>query len=930
METPVLQTKLYIPQPRPELVPRPNLIERLNDGLHRKLTLISAPAGFGKTTLVSNWIYETANRSSANRVAWVSLDEADNDPTRFLTYLIAALQTAQPDMGKTLFTVLQSPQPPPIEHLLTDLINQLAALPGRVILALDDYHLIDNRAVHLALTFLLGHLPPRLHLIILTRSDPPLPLARFRGRGELSELREPDLRFTLDETKAFLNQVMGLDLTPKAVATLERRTEGWAVGLQLAALALQGRADKADFIAAFAGDHRYIIDYLTDEVFEQQPRVVQTFLLQTSILERLSSALCDAVLEIEDWKLKISSEGGQSPLANIQSPSQKMLEYLAQNNLFITPLDDRRQWYRYHHLFADLLRYRLKQTYPAQVPELHRHAAAWYAAHDSIEEALHHTLATDDFNRAADLIEPITSPMIGRGEAKTVQDWIEALPETLLKERPRLCITLAWVFNLNNSGAAIEPLLQDAERALDTGRYDEATVAELRGHAAALRGYTALQQNNPPQALQHMAEAMAWLPEEDMYLRSIVSFTQGVTFKRGGIWESAAETLKQAEAYGRASGNLSIAIGSCIHLIEMLITQGKLQQAAKSCQEAIELYLPFQQENPLPNLGFVYTKLGEILYEWNDLEAAGENLEQGLALGSRIIAAWSWERDGLVYLSRLRQALGELEAAQTLVEQALNVNEHMQDLFDKIDMTFEQARLRLAQQNLAPAMRWARQYQSVSEGRHEHADMMLARVLLAHGDVDQSQKILKSVGNAAESAGRMNRQIEALVLQALAYQAASDSPQALAALAQALSLAEPEGYVRTFVDEGPPMAALLTKLLSQPDHLEDKRSLFSANYVNQLLAAFPDFEPLTHKSKIQNPRLVLSEAEGAKIIEPLNEREMEVLHLLAAGLKTPEIAAELVLAPSTIKWYLRNIYSKLGVHRRSEALAQAKTLDLLK
>ncbi len=524
-------------------------------------------------------------------------------------------------------------------------------------------------------------------------------------------------------------------------------------------------------------------------------------------------------------------------------------------------------------------------------------------------------MAVGDYTRAADLIEPVTSPMIGRGEIKTVQDWIEALPETLLKERPRLSITLAWVFNLNNTGDRIEPLLQDAERALDTGRFDDATVAELRGHAATLRGYTALQQNNPPDALHHMAEAMTWLPEEDVYLRSIVSFTQGVIFKRGGVWEPAEETLKMAESYGRASGNYSIAIGSRTHLIEMLIIQGKLQQAAKYCEEAIKYYRPIAEGNRLPNFGFVYTKFGEVLYEWNDLEAAGKNLSFGLEMGSRMIAAWAWERDGFVCLSRLRGVEGEAEAAQVLLDKAFEVSEHMQDLYDKMDMSFEQARLWLAQGNLTPAIRWAKGYQSIADRRHEHANVMFARVLLAQGDVDQALKILISISDDAQATGRMNRLIETLVLRSLAYKAKGDSSKAIDVLAQAFDMAEPEGFMRIFVDEGSSLVDLLQEIEAAFSHLTGETFLFSKSYLSRILSA------------------ILSERKPADLpdeTELLNGRENQILHLMAAGLKTPEIAEELFLSKNTIKWYVRKIYQKLDVHSKAEAIERGHRLGLLK
>ena len=882
MKTSLLDTKLYIPSLRPEFITRMRLLNLIEAGLQGKLTLISASAGFGKSTLVAMWA-----RKSKALLGWVSLDAQDNDPVLFLAYIFTAIYSVG-QVGDSVLAEIQSSQRPSDEAILKAWINELANHPSKLTLVLDDYHVIENPTIHQHIEFLLEHLPPNFHLIVITRSDPNLQLARIRASGHLTEIREADLRFTESETSQFLESVIGLHLSPQNISALERRTEGWAVGLQLAGLALQGREDVDEFVSNFTGGHQFILDYLTEEVYEQQSEEIQEFLIQTCILERFCASLCNAVT------------GKQNGEATI--------ELLSKWNLFVIPLDEYRQWYRYHHLFVELLRYKLDQLPADRVVEFHERASSWYAENDLISEAVSHAMAAKNFNRAADLIEPVTSLLIGRGEIKTVHDWIETFPKTFLKKRPRLCITLAWVFNLNNTGTAIEPLLQDAERALDEAGYDETTEAEVRGHATTLRGYAALQQNNPPQALQHMTNALAWLPEEELYMRSIVSFTQGVILKRGCVWGAAEETLKVAEKYGRASGNYSIALGSRIHLIEMLIIQGRLRGAAKHCEEAIEYYLPRQKGNRLPNLGFVYTKLGEIQYDWNNLEAAGENLTHGLELSSRIIAAWAWRRDGLVYLSRLKVVKGDPEAAQTLLDQAINVNENMQDLYDKMDMSFAQTRLWLMQGNLTAAARWQRDIQAQSDRRSELVDVMIARTLIAQGEGQKALDILSPHCEAAQATGRNTLLIEILILQASAHYIKKNPMMACTTLMEALSLAEVEGFVRIFVEAGEPIAKVLRQLRQRPEDFASKENfLVSQKFITRLLSAFPDHGDSNSL---------------------LNEREEEILHLLAAGMKTPEIAAELFLSNNTIKWYLKNIYSKLGVHNRADAIERGRRLNL--
>ncbi len=877
----LITTKLYIPSARQGIVQRERLKQLITQGVEQKLTLIAAPAGSGKSTLLADWVAQ-----NETVVAWLSLDEEDNDLKRFLTYLIHAIQPhCLAGCGEKMLTALKAPAPASVERLLPLLINDLATIPEKLVIILEDYQVIEQQSVHDALIFLITYLPVAVHLIIATRIDPPFPLAKWRANRDLNEIRVTDLRFTGEEACNMLNAMLPEKLSREEIAVIEARTEGWAVGLQLAGLALKDQADVSQFINQFGGSHRFVIDYLTDEVFKQQPPAVQAFLLASSLLKQFNADLCNAVMARDD--------------------SVQMLNLLEAANLFLLALDDNRHWYRYHHLFTDLLRYKLEHSNIFSIGDLRRRAIEWYAANGLIAEALHHAFALQDFDQAAALIAPQTSPMIGRGETQILQRWIERLPEATLKKYPNLAVSLAWLYNLNNQGQPLEPLLQMAEQSLLTGEYDDTTISNIRGNAAMLRAYTALGENQPGEAIGFMEQALALLPEDDDYLRSIAAFTQGVIYKRGGIWESAVPALQDAYESGQVAGNLTLAMGSIIHLIEMWIIQGRLQQAAQLCHQVIRQHQPA----PVPNLGFVHTKLAEILYEWNELEAAADHLEQGFAYLEKMFADMGWDRDAAICQMRLKQLQGDSEAAQAALTRAFEISEQMQDQYDKIDLSFWQARLWLLQGNLTTATRWQRDTQAQSDDRPEWVDVTLARVFIAQGEGKLALDLLRSHRETAETNDRHSILIEILVLQAVAYQLEEDAAQACAALMEALSLAEPEGFVRVFVEAGPPIVALLQQVNQQAEaYATQTEFLFSRDYIARLLVAFP---------------------ERVSPDSPLSEREVEILRLMAAGLKTPEIAAELFLSKNTVKWYLKEIYSKLNVHSRAEALDAGGYLGLL-
>jgi LuxR family maltose regulon positive regulatory protein len=699
MPTALLTSKLHIPPPRPEMVQRPRLMERLATGLPggaRKLTVISAPPGFGKTTLLSEWAQAMGAHRDAPLpqpgrvgVAWLTLDQGDNDPARFLAYLVAALQTleigpgATGPIGEDVLGALQMPQPLPLDALLTVLANDLATVPTPFLLILDDYHLIEAPQIHRAVSFLLEHMPPQMHLVISTRADPPLALSRLRGRDAITEIRTDDLRFTPGEAAAFLRQVMGLELSSEDVAMLETRTEGWIAGLQLAALALQGLAQKgrgevwggeaSDFVAAFAGDDRYIADYLVEEVLQHQPDPVQSFLLQTAILDRLSGPLCDAVLRGDSGQPSmgrgLSVPDHPPPATNY---AQSMLEMLERGNLFLLPLDQKRQWYRYHRLFADLLRRHLQQmpTLAAQVSELHLRASAWFEQNGYTAEAIGHALAAQDFERAAHLLEVATWTIISQGEITTLRGWLEALPEALIRSRPRLGLIHAWTLMAAMDLEAVEPCLREVEQRLATA--GDATAGGpdpegLLGEVVAIRASVASLRGDVTTTLELSREALARLPEENLRLRGLLANTLGSGYDSLGEVGQASEAFAQSAALSQAVGNTLIALIALGNLARVQEIGGQLRQAAATCRRALRLGA--EQGRMPPAAGVAYVGLGRLLYEWDDLDAAMEHITKGIDMGRRagiaeLVAA------GCAALARVHQAQGQQAAALGAIGEA--------------------------------------------------------------------------------------------------------------------------------------------------------------------------------------------------------------------------------------------------------------------
>jgi LuxR family maltose regulon positive regulatory protein len=921
MSIPLLQTKLYIPPVRAGLVSRARLIERLNTWLDRKLILISAPAGFGKTTLLSEWA-----ASCGRLVAWLSVDEGDNDPIRFLAHLAAALRTVGVEIEEG--TLADAHTPAAVEAFLTALLNQANALAEPVVLVLDDYHLVTAQPVHDTLTFLLDHLPGNMHLVIATRADPPLPVARLRGRGQLAELRLVDLRFTHDEAAEFLAQVMGLALSAEDVTALASRTEGWIAGLQMAALSLQGKDDASSFVAAFTGSNRYILDYLLEEVLHREPEYVQAFLLQTSILDRLCGLLCDAVTRIGESANQRTGEPSTRSLADLLTrsfaDSQTVLEYLESSNLFIVPLDNERRWYRYHRLFADLLRQRLHQAYSSRVPALHRRASAWYEQNGLTAEAINHALAAEDFERAADLVEQNAEATLMRGEVATFLRWVDALPEELVRVRPSLCVSYAWMLLMHGRPLkVIESLLQDAYRGGDlvAGR-----VTALHGLMAGFRG-----QMSRAAELSH--RALEQLPEEDRFVRTFATWMLRMSQLVSGEGAVDIQALDDVLRMSQRAGNVMLSVMIICNRAELLMRQGRPHEAAAAYREAVELAADAQGRR-LPIAGEALIGLGELSREWDDLDAATRYLTEGIQLTEQ------WTEVGpieaYIALARVRWAQGNKDSAWEAIQKAqeLAVKFDLTDL-DDLSVAMIQARMWVAQGDLEPARRWAKErdlYKYVDWSLQEEAGasydhrmrkyelLVLARLLIAQGQLAEAQKLLESLVPIAEWRGRPGILIEIHALQALTLQALGDLDQALTALEHALSLAEPEGYVRIFADEGEPMAKLLR---------EAARRGIAVEYVGKLLAAFGAEKRRSGGIGEQVAPPAPLPLRPSALLEPLSERELEVLRLLTTHLSSTEIAERLYISPNTVRYHIKNIYGKLGVHSRSDAVQRARELGLL-
>ena len=900
----LLATKLHVPGLQPGFVPRPRLAEALGEGLARQLILVCAPAGFGKTAVLADWA-----RRGRWPVAWLSLDAGDNDPARFWRHAVAALDRARPGIGERVAPLLGPPTSMSFEPLVTALVNELADQPGEddLLLVLDDYHLVSSEPVHASVGFLLEHRPPRLHLVLASRSDPPLPLARLRGRGQLAELRATELRFTFEEAAALLREAAGPGLPDAVAAALAARTEGWAAGLQLAGLSLRGQADAAGFVAAFTGSHRYILDFLAEEVLDRQDEELRAFLLETSVLERLSGPLCDAVTG--------------------RAGSQALLDQVERAGLFLMPLDEVRGWWRYHHLFADLLRARLEQQ-PGRAEQLHRNAATWYAEHGLADDAIRHAAAAGEMTRAARLIEQHFDELFYlRGEGATVQRWLSALPDDLVRSRPRLLLAQAQLAATSGRVEAAEQLLDAAERA-SASAADEpfeptadragSLLANIAAGVALQRSYLAALRGNAEGTAAFASQALAELGEGEQMLSSIARCNLAEAEWLHGRLAEAERAFVSGIARWRAASQHTVAAWGCHHLGQVQRAQGRLDAAARTCQQALDA-ITAPARSPLPTAGPAYVGLGEVAYQRNELDTAFRHASEGIAL-CRQFAYLPPLAAGLATLAWIRQASGDPAGAREAIGEAMQSAPGPAGLLNPVPA--QHARLLLAQGNLTEAARWTKECgldtDDAPDYPREREHLVLARVLLAQGEAERALVLLGRLHAAAAAQDRAGSLIEIGALRALALAARAEEAAAVDALAGALILACPQGYVRVFADEGPPMAALLGRLVAaqRTEHTAARRVPLGC--LSRLLQAFDG-----QRSGPGVPAAVPG------MVDQLTARELEVLGLLAAGRSNQAIAAELVVSLDTVKKHVTHVLDKLGAANRTEAVARARQLDLI-
>ena len=871
---------------------------QLDRGAQRRLTLVSAPAGFGKTTLVSAWA-----RESQHAVAWLSLDEADSDPHRFLTYLISAIQRLESHFGAGLLNRLLDSPRVSANHLLTPLLNEIATIERPFSVVLDDYQVIDASPVDDILTFLLAHSPQPLHLLILTREDPPLPLPRLRVRNQLMELRAAELRFTAEEAATFLGNVMALKLSAPAVAALEARTEGWIAGLQLAALAMQGRTDHDQFVEAFAGSHRFILDYLLEEVLQRQPPDLRRFLLQSSILNRLSGPLCAAVTEVTE--------------------SSAILHRLERDNVFVVPLDDERRWYRYHHLFADALRAQLLQRYPDDLPTLHQRAAHWYEAQGVVAEAIHHAVAAEDWHHAADQIERAWPAVDSRATYTEWLTWVQALPDAMIRTRPVLSANYGWALMNVGDLEASQPRFRDAERGSEKRRSqpsEDAIVADeeqfraLPATLAAAHAFYAQAVGDLAGTIRHARQVLEWAPEENdprrgqaMMLLTLAHWSRGELAVAKTICDGFMSITKRVD-------NGSEAISAGFVWAEIKGALGQLDEAWHGYHDLLRLASRMGDPPPLGTQD-LHRGLSDLYRERGDFAAANRHLQESKVLGEAAELP-DWQRRLCLTEAALRQSEGKVKEAEALLDEAER-HAIRTPIPDLQPIPAIRARLWLAQGRLPEALRWAQKQHLSAEDAlsypREFEHFTLARLLIAHapqiGDrstLHDAIALLARLYDAASDGMRVKSQIEAQMLLALALQAQGRLPAALGRLAAALALAAPEGFARLFLDEGPPMVTLLKE--------GSKREIAPA-YLPQLLALVGE----TAAPPVQTQPLV----------ESLTARELEVLRFLATEMSGPEIASELVISMNTMRTHSKRIYSKLGVGSRRAAVNRATAIGLL-
>jgi LuxR family maltose regulon positive regulatory protein len=904
MVTDLLITKLNIPPVRPDIVLRHRLIVRLNNILDCKLTLISAPAGFGKTTLLSSWV-QAEDRTGECNVAWVSLSASENDLGCFLSYVVAALQTVYPEAGAHTLEMINGIAPLVVETALTGLINDLAAISEPLALVLDDYHVITARPVHEAVMFFLDHLPRNVHIVIASRADPPLPLGCLRGRGQLHELRANDLRFTVEETATLLNQELGLGIPPREVALLAARTEGWIVGLQLAAHSLQGqgKSHAARFIAALSGSNRYILDYLTEEVLNRQPGGVREFLVQTAILDRLTPSLCNAVTGRDD--------------------SATVLQMLERINLFIVPLDENRGWYRYHHLFADSLRGRLAQHEANQVALLHRRASDWYEHNGQIVEAANHALAAGDVDRATCLIEDNVLDMFHHGQSVALKNWMETLSEHSGGARPRLSVAYAWTLAYGGQLEAAESLLDNAEKTLAAQEHSvagaERDCQHTSGYIALIRSYIRIISGQPSEGADLAQQALNYLTNADGKVRNFAANMLGFALAGKGDYAASAKLLRRVADNSKETGDVASAMDALGDLAGLSHMQGRLHETDALCQEAMRLADDHFRRTgrKLPVTGYIHLRLTQVLLERNDLQGALNHAREAVRLSKK----WGCVEhrvDSNMVLAFALFELGDVDRASEAMREAHRTAEGLTGWYAD-NAAARAALLHLASGHNAAAAEWVDRERRKTSGKPLDSQDMArhfarVRILIALGKLDEAMSLASQVLELVQALDAKGAMIHILALQARILQAQGDIEKAIVILERALFLGRPEGYVRTFIARGAPLAKLLRRMAARGIETE---------YAKKLLAEMASPSAgVTHTSRTPA-------SEYHSLIKPLTEREMDVLICLSMGFSNKEIARDLVISVGTVKNHLKRIYSKLDVHNRAHAVHRARRLSLL-
>jgi LuxR family maltose regulon positive regulatory protein len=911
METPLLQTKLYIPQPQTNHIPRPRLVALMNEGAGRKLTLVSAPAGFGKSSLLSQWASQ-----SDRSISWLSLDDDDNEIARFLSYFIVALQKINKEMGIEPLAALQSSQNPQINTILTALVNEISAIEENFSLILDDYHIIKSPNVHEALNFVLDHSPPHMHLIISSRADPFLPISRFRASGELMELRMENLRFSPEEATKYLNQVRQLDLTEEDVLALDSRTEGWISGIHLAALSMQGHEAPSQFISDFAGDDRYIIDYLVDEVLAKRPSGTKDFLLKTSIFGRMNAQLCDAVTGRSDGKATLSA--------------------LDQANLFIVPLDNRRHWYRYHRLFIDVLHQRLEEAFTRhEIATLHQLASQWFGENGFIFEAIEHSLAADDYESAVRLIEQSVEKIFATGQLVALTKLWDQFSQEYLLTHPKICMIFSWAWLATGYLQEADDCLRIVERSYGAnlrdlspeGDADVDPSTEAFGafvEVAVIQSQLFLHRGNIAQALELSQLALSLLEDEEAtYLytppsesRTVAYFNLGLGHELIGELATARTALKNALKLARQVGNFHIVAVASGHLAKIHRINGDLLSAIQVCEQGIKVLQELAGRTPMS--GVLLSEWGLIAYEQNNLEAARDLFLEAISLG-KLWGLWEALVPGYFGLACIKYAHGEIDGAfQALDELETLGKDNPESVMPVVKAT--RARFWALEGNLDFALDWVNPsgLDVDHEIRYALEDeyIILARVLIAAKQLDEADRLIDRLQSTAESGKRNGRLIELLTLKAMSLEAQNSSNAALFTISRALKLAEPNGYVRIFLDEGEPMLELLRGALAQG---------IESAYVSKLLVEFED-KDVRPEGEAVTPA---ADLRRLALVESLSDRELEVLRLLDTELSGPEIARELVIALSTLRTHTQSIYSKLNVNNRRAAIRRAEEMNLL-